>query len=119
MAPTHDSGDRDRHMAVLPRQTEASRILRLGLIGLAGGVLGSLAMNLYSRVVRSANGQEAAGAAPGSDRDGRGGPQVPIGAAAECSRPKPRVALGRTLQCVSVLPRTGRWCTASRTPRPS
>src|SRR4051812_20354686 len=72
MAPTHDSGDRDRHMAVLPRQTEASRILRLGLIGLAGGVLGSLAMNVYSRVVRSANGQEAAGAAPGSDRDGRG-----------------------------------------------
>src|SRR3954462_14238721 len=72
MAPTHDSGDRDRHMAVLPRQTEASRILRLGLIGLAGGVLGSLAMNVYSGVVRWANGQEAAGAAPGSDRDGRG-----------------------------------------------
>jgi len=43
------------------------------LIGLTGGVLGSLAMNVYSRVVRSANdGQEAVGAAPGSDRDGRG-----------------------------------------------
>ena len=73
MPPTHDSGDHDRHMAVLPRQTEASRILRLALIGLTGGVLGSLAMNVYSRAVRSANdGQEATGAAPGSDRDGRG-----------------------------------------------
>jgi hypothetical protein len=73
MERTHDSDGRDRHMAVLPRQTEASRILRLALIGLTGGVLGSLAMNVYSRVVRSANdGAEASGTAPGSDRDGRG-----------------------------------------------
>src|SRR3954467_14154131 len=73
MERTHDSDGRDRHMAVLPRQTEASRILRLALIGLTGGVLGSLAMNVYSRVVRSANdGAEGRGTAPGSERDGRG-----------------------------------------------
>jgi uncharacterized membrane protein YagU involved in acid resistance len=43
------------------------------LIGLAGGLLGALAMNLFARAVRIGNhGLEAAGAAPGHDRDGRG-----------------------------------------------
>jgi uncharacterized membrane protein YagU involved in acid resistance len=43
------------------------------MIGAAGGVLGARAMNLYAHGVRSINhGREAAGAAPGTDRDGRG-----------------------------------------------
>lgn len=41
--------------------------------GLAGGLLGALAMNLYARAIRiSKHGLEAAGAAPGQDRNGRG-----------------------------------------------
>lgn len=41
--------------------------------GLAGGLLGALAMNLYARGIRAGNrGFEAGGAAPGTDRDGRG-----------------------------------------------
>lgn len=46
---------------------------RQALIGLAGGLLGAFAMNLFSRaVVRTRNGREAAGATPGGDRAGRG-----------------------------------------------
>ena len=46
---------------------------RVALAGLAGGLLGSLAMDVFARAVRAANGGwEAPGAAPGSDRDGRG-----------------------------------------------
>ena len=42
-------------------------------VGLAGGLLGALAMNLYARAIRAGNhGIEAEGAAPGRDRDGRG-----------------------------------------------
>ena len=43
------------------------------LIGFAGGLLGAVAMNVFSRAVSSAGGgREATGAAPGDDRDGRG-----------------------------------------------
>jgi hypothetical protein len=43
------------------------------LIGFAGGLVASLAMNLFSRAVAAAgDGREAAGAAPGQDRQGRG-----------------------------------------------
>ncbi len=48
-------------------------IWRRATAGLAGGLLGALAMNVFARVVRTSNhGLEAPGAAPGSDRDGRG-----------------------------------------------
>ena len=43
------------------------------IIGFAGGLLGAVAMNLFSRAVSAArNGREATGAAPGYDRVGRG-----------------------------------------------
>ena len=42
------------------------------LVGLAGGVAGGLAMNLYSRAVVATAGGEAPDAAPGSERAGRG-----------------------------------------------
>lgn len=49
------------------------------MAGLAGGLLGALAMNVFARAVRTAratrlstHGLEAPGAAPGGDRDGRG-----------------------------------------------
>ncbi len=46
---------------------------RAALAGVAGGLLGSLAMDVFARAMRAANGgREASGAAPGSDRDGRG-----------------------------------------------
>jgi uncharacterized protein DUF1440 len=68
-----DSRDQDRRTAVLPRQSEATRLLGLAVIGFTGGVLGSLAMNMYARVARAANqGREADGATAGADRDGRG-----------------------------------------------
>ena len=43
------------------------------LLGLAGGLLGSFAMNAFGRaVIARGNGREADGAAPGGDRTGRG-----------------------------------------------
>ena len=46
---------------------------RQALAGLAGGLLGALAMNLFARAVAGTrNGREAEGAAPGGDRVGRG-----------------------------------------------
>ncbi len=46
---------------------------RQAVVGLAGGLLGALAMNLFARaVVNTGNGREADGAAPGGDRAGRG-----------------------------------------------
>jgi Protein of unknown function (DUF1440) len=43
------------------------------LVGFTGGLIGGLAMNLFSRAVTFAgNGREADGAAPGDDRVGRG-----------------------------------------------
>jgi hypothetical protein len=43
------------------------------ILGVAAGLLGGLAANLYTRAVAAANGgREAAGAAPGADRFGRG-----------------------------------------------
>jgi hypothetical protein len=46
---------------------------RYAAAGLAGGLAGALAMNLFARAARAMNeGHEAAGAGPGSDRDGRG-----------------------------------------------
>lgn len=46
---------------------------RRAAAGLAGGLLGALAMNVFARAARARNdGLEARGAAPGSDRDGRG-----------------------------------------------
>jgi hypothetical protein len=54
------------------------------LIGFAGGLLGGLAMNVFSRAVSSAgNGREAIGAAPGHDREGRGVQPPQADAAAE------------------------------------
>jgi hypothetical protein len=51
----------------------AARLGQRCLIGFAGGLVGALAMNLFSRAVSSAgNGREASGAAPGNDRAGRG-----------------------------------------------
>lgn len=45
----------------------------LAVAGLAGGLLGSLAMNLFGRLaVTVGGGREAPGAAPGADRAGRG-----------------------------------------------
>jgi hypothetical protein len=42
-------------------------------MGLAGGLIGSLAMNLFARAVAAAReGHEGEGAAPGGDRTGRG-----------------------------------------------
>ena len=73
MERTSDSKDQDRRMAVLPRESRAARLVGLALVGFTGGMLGSLAMNVYTRVLRSANdGREADGATSGSDRDGRG-----------------------------------------------
>jgi hypothetical protein len=72
MERTLGSSDQDRRMAVLPAESDPSRFLGLALIGFTGGLLGSLAMNVYARVVRSANaGREAQGAAYG-DQEGRG-----------------------------------------------
>lgn len=46
---------------------------RQALAGLAGGLAGAFAMNLFARAVGAArNGREADGAAPGHDRVGRG-----------------------------------------------
>jgi hypothetical protein len=52
---------------------DPTRTLALALIGLAGGILGAFAMNVYARTARVFNEErEVPGAAPGSDRDGRG-----------------------------------------------
>jgi uncharacterized membrane protein YagU involved in acid resistance len=58
----------------LERQARRSEaIWQRATAGLAGGLIGALAMNVFARVVRTSNhGLEAPGAAPGSDRDGRG-----------------------------------------------
>lgn len=54
-------------------ESPASHLLRQAAIGLAAGLLGALAMNLFARAVNSmSNGREADGAAPGHDRVGRG-----------------------------------------------
>jgi uncharacterized protein DUF1440 len=43
------------------------------MLGIAGGLLGASAMNLFARgVVALGQGREAPGAAPGPDREGRG-----------------------------------------------
>lgn len=47
--------------------------VRDAAVGFAAGLAGSFAMDLFARAVRATNnGREAAGAAPGADRDGRG-----------------------------------------------
>lgn len=47
--------------------------IRAGLIGIAGGLFGGLAMNTFTRLVSArTRGREARGAAPGIDRVGRG-----------------------------------------------
>jgi hypothetical protein len=49
------------------------RFVQQGLVGLAGGLIGGLAMNAYARAVsRATGGRESDGAAPGGDRVGRG-----------------------------------------------
>jgi uncharacterized membrane protein YagU involved in acid resistance len=61
-----------RHLSN-PDRRRRDHTWRRAIAGLAGGLLGSLAMNVYARVVRMGNhGVEAPGAAPGRDRDGRG-----------------------------------------------
>jgi hypothetical protein len=56
-----------------PRGFTSGVDLRRCLIGFAGGLLGGLAMNVFSRAVASlGNTREAKGAAPGLDRVGRG-----------------------------------------------
>jgi hypothetical protein len=40
--------------------------------GIAGGLLASVAMNMFARAVTAARGREADGAAPGAERHGRG-----------------------------------------------
>jgi uncharacterized membrane protein YagU involved in acid resistance len=53
--------------------TRTERDLSLAIVGVAGGLLGGVTMNLFARLVRSTNhGREADGAAPGVERDGRG-----------------------------------------------
>ena len=53
--------------------TSVANLQERCLMGFAGGLIGALAMNLFSRAVSSAgNGREATGAAPGNDRVGRG-----------------------------------------------
>jgi putative membrane protein len=50
-----------------------SRTLWRLLIGIAGGLAGAVAMNVFGRIVVGARGgREATGAAPGADRSGRG-----------------------------------------------
>lgn len=50
-----------------------ARWAQRALVGFAGGLLGAFAMNTFGRaVLASRNGREAAGAAPGADRLGRG-----------------------------------------------
>src|SRR3954469_11431134 len=52
---------------------DSAHTLALALIGLAGGVVGAFAMNVYARTARVFNEErEVPGAAPGHDRDGRG-----------------------------------------------
>jgi len=52
---------------------DPARTLALAVIGLAGGVVGAFAMNVYARTARVFNEErEVPGAAPGRDRDGRG-----------------------------------------------
>ena len=49
------------------------RLVQQCLVGLAGGLIGGLAMNAYARAVSGATGgRESDGAAPGGDRVGRG-----------------------------------------------
>src|SRR4051812_15038739 len=79
MTRTNETPEHQEHstgFTVMPRETrfeDPARILALAVIGLAGGVVGAFAMNVYARTARVFNGErEVPGAAPGSDRDGRG-----------------------------------------------
>src|SRR3954468_4975822 len=72
--PVHQ--DHTTDFTVLSREKsphDPARTVALALIGLAGGVFGAFAMNVYARTARVFNeGREVPGAAAGSDRDGRG-----------------------------------------------
>lgn len=57
----------------MTREASSTTIVRDAVAGLAGGLVGSFAMDLFARAVRAARaGREAEGAAPGFDRAGRG-----------------------------------------------
>src|SRR4051794_1142697 len=51
--------------------TQSSPLARCAA-GIAGGLLASVAMNVFARALTAARGREADGAAPGADRHGRG-----------------------------------------------
>ena len=107
MERIQDSRGQERPVVVLPPESDRSRLLGLALIGFTGGVLGSLAMNVYARVVRSATRDGKRGRDPG----GRSRRTRHAAAAG-------RVVLIRMPRCGWALPRIGRWSDANRTPRP-
>jgi uncharacterized membrane protein YagU involved in acid resistance len=91
--------------------TDPARPAVFAAAGLAGGLLGSLAMNLFSRIMLSAGGgREADGAAPGADRTGRGVQPPQAEATAEddatvrAGKAVYRAATGREAS-----PRAGHW----------
>ncbi len=62
-----------RHESSNGHPNRAGGLEQLWLVGFAGGLLGAVAMDLFSRaVIAVRNGREATGAAPGHDRLGRG-----------------------------------------------
>jgi uncharacterized membrane protein YagU involved in acid resistance len=55
------------------RPSSGARLQQQCVVGFAGGLVGALAMNLFSRALSSARGgRETPGGAPGRDRAGRG-----------------------------------------------